>query len=145
MAADEVGDGGHVLAVQYRNPGIFDGVTIAFAARNLDSRQGLLLNRLRECLRVLVRGGRLLILETSQPEAALWRWLFHRYVAWTVQPLGRALSGSPRAYAYLAHTIPRFYRAGELDALLFSAGAARVTHIRFGGGIAALHVAEKAR
>ncbi|MCK4415014.1 MAG: ubiquinone/menaquinone biosynthesis methyltransferase [Candidatus Eisenbacteria sp.] len=135
---------GDVAHLPFRN-GTFTGVTIAFAARNLNTSRRHLEIRLRECFRVLIPGGRLINLETSQPESRLWRRLFHHYAALTVRPLARTVSGSRSGYAYLAHTIPRFYSAAELDEMLFAAGAARVTHIRLWGGIAALHIAEKAR
>jgi demethylmenaquinone methyltransferase/2-methoxy-6-polyprenyl-1,4-benzoquinol methylase len=123
----------------------FAGVTIAFAARNLNTDRDRLTARLRESFRVLAPGGRLVNLETSQPPLRLWRWMMHRYVALSVRPVGRVLSGSAGGYAYLAHTIPRFYEAQALDAVLFAAGAGRVMHLLLGGGIAAVHVAEKAR
>lgn len=118
----------------------FDAITIGFATRNLDSNRERLLRHLREFRRVLRPGGFFLNLETSQPPSALWRRLFHLYVAVTVRPIGRWVSGSD-GHAFLAHTIPRFHDGPELASLLREAGFDRVEVTRRLGGIAAVHAA----
>lgn len=118
----------------------FDAITIGFATRNLDSDRERLLKHLREFRRVLRPDGFFLNLETSQPRSWVWRRLCHLYVALTVRPIGRWVSGSG-GHAYLAHTIPRFHSGTELTALLREAGFARVEETPRLGGIAAVHVA----
>jgi len=118
----------------------FDAITIGFATRNLDGDRERLLRHLREFRRVLHPDGFFLNLETSQPPSALWRRMVHLYVALTVRPIGRWVSGSD-GHAYLAHTIPRFHDGPGLTALLREAGFARVEVTRRLGGVAAVHVA----
>ncbi|MDD5093210.1 MAG: ubiquinone/menaquinone biosynthesis methyltransferase [Dehalococcoidia bacterium] len=91
----------------------FDAVTIAFATRNLNSSRDNLLRCFAEFNRVLRPGGRLVILETSQPTSKVIRWLFHVYVRLAVRPLGWLISGSNAAYTYLSSSMRRFlYRRG---------------------------------
>lgn len=117
----------------------FDLVTISFATRNVNLSRETLLEVFREVRRVLRPTGRFVGVETSQPPNRLVRWLFHRYIGLFVRPVGQLISGSRAAYAYLAYTIPRFYTAPELSALLQEAGFAEVEVTPMLLGIAAIH------
>lgn len=121
----------------------FDLATISFAARNLNIRRDILLGYFREFCRLLVRGGSLINVETSQPSNFLLRMAFLAYVKAFVLPVGFFFSGSKPGYRYLAYTIPRFCTAGELSSLLLSAGFSRVETFPLFGGIAAIHLALK--
>ena len=122
----------------------FDVVTISFATRNLHSSREMLVRRFAEFHRVLKPGGRFVNVETSQPPSKLIRWGYHAYVKLIVQPVGRLLSGSGGGYAYLAHTIPRFYDAAGLAEVMREAGFAAVDVKLLLCGAAAVHVAHKA-
>ena len=73
--------------------GSFDRVTIAFGIRNFENRE----KGLREMLRVLRPGGKLVILELSVPENAVIRWCYNLYflhilpVNWVFSNLGDTL------------------------------------------------------
>ena len=58
----------------------FDCVGISFAFRNLTYRNPLRDRSLSEVARILKEGGRFVIVESSQPESALIRRLFHDYL-----------------------------------------------------------------
>jgi demethylmenaquinone methyltransferase / 2-methoxy-6-polyprenyl-1,4-benzoquinol methylase len=61
-----------------------------------------------------------------------------------VLPLvGRAISGSPEAYRYLATSIGSFIAEEDVRLLLASAGLESVTTRRLTGGIAGLHRGQK--
>jgi len=121
----------------------FDLITISFATRNINLSPEILTATFREFLRVLKPGGRFVNLETSQPRNPLIRGLFHLYADLVVRRVGRRLSGSRTGYAYLAASMRSFFGAGELAAILRTAGFASVSVKRLLGGAAAIHLAVK--
>jgi len=124
-------------------PESFDLVTVSFATRNLNVTQDNLLESFREFYRVLKPGGLYLNLETSQPDNRLVSFFFRLYIKVTVRSLGRLISGSDRAYSYLAETIPRFYTRAELTGLLRQSGFEHVEATRLLLGAVAIHQAGK--
>ena len=85
-------------------PGEFDGISIAFGIRNVADRD----RALAEMARVTRPGGRIAVLELSEPEGpglfgSLARFHVHTVVPW----LGALISGA-REYAYLQQSIERF-------------------------------------
>ncbi|MBD3235739.1 MAG: ubiquinone/menaquinone biosynthesis methyltransferase [Candidatus Eisenbacteria bacterium] len=123
--------------------GTFDLLTTGFGTRNLNLNRDTLTRTFAEFHRVLRPGGRFVTLETSQPRGRLLRRLVRLYVRTCVRPLGRRVSGSDAGYAYLAHTIPRFYDAEQLAGIMIAAGFRDVTYRRLLGGVAAIHLAWK--
>ena len=144
LARDPATDGrvrlieGDALALPFPDA-CFDVVTIAFGLRNLpDYDRGV-----REMARVLRPGGRLLVLEFLPPSGAA-RVLFRSYIATVLPLVGRAVSGSPEAYRYLASSIAEFVPSAEVRELLAGAGLESVATRRLTGGIAGLHRGVKA-
>jgi len=121
----------------------FDAITISFATRNINLNKDTLTRTLAEFCRVLKPGGRFVNLETSQPSSPLIRRLFHLYIKLFVKLVGGLLSGSSTGYAYLAHTIPRFYPPEELSIIMRAAGFENVTYETLLFGIAAIHQGTK--
>lgn len=117
----------------------FDLITIAFSTRNINLNRDALTQTFAEFYRVLKSGGQFINLETSQPSSRLVRQIFHTYVRLFVKPVGGLISGSYRGYAYLRHTIPRFYPPEELSDIMRQAGFENVTYRRLMFGIAAIH------
>jgi len=121
----------------------FDLVTISFATRNLNHRQDILLDNLREFWRVLKPGGRFINLETSQPSFKIFRKLLHSYARLVVKPVGFYLTGSKAGYRYLSFTIPRFYPPEEFSLLLDEAGFRLIFFRSLLFGVSAIHTAIK--
>jgi demethylmenaquinone methyltransferase/2-methoxy-6-polyprenyl-1,4-benzoquinol methylase len=116
-----------------------DVITIAFGFRNLANYA----NGLAELHRILKSGGKLAILEFSHPKSALVRAGYGFYSRFILPNVGRLISGSADAYAYLPESIRRFPRANELAEMMNRAGF-EDTHFRLlSGGIAALHTGRK--
>jgi demethylmenaquinone methyltransferase/2-methoxy-6-polyprenyl-1,4-benzoquinol methylase len=112
----------------------FDVATIAFGLRNLpDYQKGM-----NEMARVLKPGGRLAVLEFLPPSGAA-RLVFRSYIATVLPIIGRAISGSPEAYRYLASSIGEFVDAASVLALMRAAGLRDTTTRRLTGGVAGLH------
>jgi demethylmenaquinone methyltransferase / 2-methoxy-6-polyprenyl-1,4-benzoquinol methylase len=125
---------GDVLALPFED-GSFDVVTVGFGVRNVaDLRGGLV-----ELRRVLHPGGRLAILEITQPRGAL-KPFFSLWFDRIVPLLGRILPGG-KAYTYLPASVRRFPGAEDLAALIDQTGFGGTTFRLFGGSIVALHVA----
>lgn len=121
----------------------FDLITLSFGIRNLHTNREILVARLGEFHRVLKTGGRFVGVETSQPSSRVFRRLLSLYVRIVVKPVGYLLSGSKEAYAYLAHTIPRFYSGAEFRAILREAGFTLVESHGLTLGVVAVHRAVK--
>lgn len=114
----------------------FDGTTIAFGIRNVPDRiQGL-----REMARVTRPGGRIAILELSEPRGGLMAPLARFHVHTLVPWVGSLLSGA-KEYRYLQRSIEAFPPAEEFAETMRQAGLeiVEVTPLTF--GVAHLYVA----
>jgi demethylmenaquinone methyltransferase / 2-methoxy-6-polyprenyl-1,4-benzoquinol methylase len=118
----------------------FDGITVAFALRNLSSVAG----GLAEFHRVMNPGGRLAILEFSQPTVPLMRQVV-RFYYWRLLPwIGGWVSGSRSAYEYLPDSISKFPDQQVLAGMMRAAGFDEVRFENLSGGVAAIHLGRRA-
>jgi len=123
---------GDLLELPFED-GSFDAATVGFGVRNVaDLEAGL-----AELQRVLRPGGRLAILEITQPRGGL-RPFFSLWFERIVPLLGKILPGG-KAYTYLPASVRRFPGAEELAALLEQRGFEQVRFRLLGGTIVALH------
>jgi demethylmenaquinone methyltransferase/2-methoxy-6-polyprenyl-1,4-benzoquinol methylase len=116
----------------------FDRATIAFGIRNLESMP----LGLSEIRRVLKPGGRVAILEFSQPNRFWLKLPYRIYLDWLLPFVGGLLS-KKEAYRYLAESIQGFPVPEVLIRLLEEAGFRDATYTRLSCGIVALHLATK--
>ena len=113
----------------------FHCVTMAFGLRNVRDKQAAL----DSIFRVLKPGGRLLVLEFSQPVNPLLRRLYDRYSFDVLPRLGAAVAGDADSYQYLAESIRKHPGQEELKAMFDQAGFARTQYFNLSGGIVAVH------
>ena len=101
---------------------LFDAVTSAFLLRNLDDP----LAALREQIRVLKPGGRLVALDATPPPANRLRPLVNFYLGSFCPLLGGLVAGQPEAYRYLPDSIANFRRPEGLVQLFREASLQQV-------------------
>jgi len=112
----------------------FDVVTISFGLRNMAIRQVALC----EMRRVLRPGGRLFVLEFSQPYFWL-KPLYYTYLKMILPWIAAAATGDRSAYEYLGGSIEGFPGRTEMTEELLHAGFSTVSAMPLSCGIVALH------
>lgn len=115
----------------------FDAVTISFGLRNMADRH----KSLSEMRRVLRPGGRLFVLEFSQP-FAWFRPVYYAYLKYVLPSIAAVVTGDRGAYEYLCGSIEQFPGREAMSAEILRAGfkSVRATPLTF--GIVALHEAQ---
>jgi demethylmenaquinone methyltransferase/2-methoxy-6-polyprenyl-1,4-benzoquinol methylase len=114
----------------------FDVITIAFGLRNMADRH----TALSEMRRVLRPGGRLFVLEFSQPE----RWfrpLYYSYLKLVLPAIAGLVTGDRSAYEYLCGSIELFPGRDAMTKEILHAGFLSVSAKPLTFGIVALHEA----
>lgn len=117
----------------------FDAATSGFTLRNVTDVRAAL----AEIRRVVRPGGRVIVLEASQPPLLPVR-LGHRlYLHIMVPLLGRLIAGDADAYSYLRASMIRFYGAPGLADLMREVGLHNVRYKRMMFGSVAIHVGRR--
>ncbi|MSZ66175.1 MAG: demethylmenaquinone methyltransferase [Actinobacteria bacterium] len=129
---------GDALALSFKD-NEFDVTTISFGLRNTSDT----VKALRESLRVLKPGGRMVVVEFSQPTNKIFRTIYLRYLMRALPPIARKVSSNPDAYVYLAESILAWPNQSGLALLMSEAGFQRVQWKNLTFGIVAIHTGFK--
>jgi len=117
----------------------FDAATISFGLRNVnDPRRAL-----REMLRVVKPGGRLVVCEFSHPPSRLVASAYRLYSDRVLPLVARVVSSNAAAYDYLDESIRAWPDQRALAAWIREAGWTDVAHRDLTLGIVALHRARR--
>ncbi len=117
----------------------FDLYTISFGLRNTHKTS----QALREALRVVRPGGRLVIVEFSAPTWRPFRTIYTNYLMSALPWIAKKTSSNPEAYIYLAESIKAWPDQAALAAIIDEAGWSKVAITNLTGGIVAVHMAVK--
>jgi demethylmenaquinone methyltransferase / 2-methoxy-6-polyprenyl-1,4-benzoquinol methylase len=117
----------------------FDAVVSGFLMRNVvDSVAAL-----REQLRILKPGGRIVILDTTRPRRNLLSPFIWIHLHIIIPTLGTLLSGQRDAYTYLPDSTEAFLSAEELAARMTTVGFREIGYKRLMFGTIAMHWGQK--
>lgn len=117
---------------------VFDAATIAFGIRNVVDRPA----GLREMCRVLKPGGRVVILEFSNPKSRLFKALYDFYFLQILPRIGGLLSRRS-AYQYLPDSVQAFPSRDLFMQMMEEAGFRAVTHQDQTFGVATIYTGIK--
>lgn len=117
----------------------FDAITVAFGVRNFEHLE----KGLREMLRVLKPGGRLVILEFSHPKTPGIRQLYNLYLNIVAPRIGKMVSRSGEAYQYLNDSVKAFPEGIALVRILENNGYVNTRLKRLSLGICSIYTGEK--
>ena len=117
----------------------FDAVTVSFGARNFENLQ----KGLSEMARVLKPGGKIYILEFSQPTLFPFKQLYDFYFKFVLPLIGKLLSKDNAAYTYLPESVKAFPHGKELNSIIENCGYTNAKNHPLTMGIASIYTAQK--
>ena len=115
--------------------GSFDCISIAFGLRNVTDKEAALASMFR----TLKAGGKILILEFSEPHAGL-RPAYDLYSFKILPALGKLVARDADSYQYLAESIRMHPDQETLLEMMRNAGYERCRYHNLAAGVVALHV-----
>jgi demethylmenaquinone methyltransferase/2-methoxy-6-polyprenyl-1,4-benzoquinol methylase len=117
----------------------FDCITISFGLRNVTHKDAAL----KEMQRCVKPGGRVLILEFSQPVNDTFRKLYDAYSFNVIPMLGELIAKDRDSYQYLVESIRQHPPQEELKKMMLDANFDHVRYHNMTGGVVALHIGYK--
>lgn len=121
-------------ALPFRD-GVFDSASVAFGIRNVVDRE----LGLKEMCRVVRPGGRIVVLEFSQPEGTFFGGLYRFYFTKVLPAVGGAVS-ERSAYSYLPESVLAFPSPRKFADMMRNSGCASVDYRPLTFGIVTLYV-----
>lgn len=117
----------------------FDGLTVGFGVRNFENLE----KGLSEMIRVVRKGGKVVILEFSKPKRFPVKQFFGSYSKYLIPFFGKKISKDEKAYAYLPESVAAFPEGKDFENILGNLGYKNVKSRLLSGGIATIYIGEK--
>ncbi|MDZ4663525.1 MAG: bifunctional demethylmenaquinone methyltransferase/2-methoxy-6-polyprenyl-1,4-benzoquinol methylase UbiE [Bacteroidota bacterium] len=117
----------------------FDAIVVGFGVRNFENLEKGLIN----LHRVLKPGGKLVILEFSNPRNGFIRWAYNFYFNKVTPFIGRLFSKDIRAYTYLPESVKAFPDNERFTEILSKSKYTQVSYKSLCFGISAIYEAGK--
>ena len=117
----------------------FDAVMVSFGVRNFEN-----LNKgLSEIIRVLKKGGKIVVLEFSKPKTFPIKQGYHIYSKYILPVFGSLISKDKSAYHYLPESVAAFPEGNDFLNELMKVGFNESKFDKLSGGIASIYSAIK--
>jgi len=117
----------------------FDAVIVAFGVRNFEKLE----NGLKEMLRVLKPGGKLVVLEFSRPRVKIFRSLYQLYMSVVAPEVARWFSQNKKAYQYLNQSAKLFPEREAFAEILKNTGYSNTSFKPLSAGICCIYIGQK--
>jgi demethylmenaquinone methyltransferase / 2-methoxy-6-polyprenyl-1,4-benzoquinol methylase len=117
----------------------FDAVTVAFGVRNFEHLE----DGLKEMLRVLKPGGKLVVLEFSRPRIKIFRSLYNLYMGIVAPEVARWFSRNKKAYQYLNQSARLFPERQDFINILKRVGFTGTYYKPLSAGICCIYCGKK--
>lgn len=117
----------------------FDAVIVSYGVRNFENLE----KGLSEILRVLKPGGKLIVLEFSQPQKFPVKQFYNFYFRYILPVIGRIVSKDTAAYTYLPESVNIFPYGKAFTDIMEKLGYQRVQCKELTFGISSLYVGSK--
>ena len=124
---------GDALSLPFRD-NTFRAAMIAFGLRNIVKKE----QALSEMVRVIQKGGKVIILEFTFPQKGLMRRLYPIYFQRILPWVGGFISGDQGAYAYLPESVLHFTSAENYEEIMKGVGLENVGSQSLTGGVASV-------
>jgi demethylmenaquinone methyltransferase/2-methoxy-6-polyprenyl-1,4-benzoquinol methylase len=117
----------------------FDAVTVAFGVRNFENLE----KGLKEILRVLQPGGKLVILEFSRPALPVIKNIYNFYLNVIAPKVGTIISKNKNAYKYLNNSVQKFPERKDFINILNQLGYRNTLYKTLSLGICCIYCGDK--
>ena len=117
----------------------FDAVTVAFGVRNFENLE----KGLKEMLRVLKPGGKLVVLEFSKPQKGIFKWFYNLYMNKIAPGIGKFFSKDKCAYQYLNDSVQKFPEGQNFMEIMDTAGFKKTYFKTLSLGICSIYCGSK--
>lgn len=131
---------GDALSLPFRE-NTFSATMIAFGLRNIVEKEGAL----SEMVRVIKRGGRVIILEFTFPRKGWMKRIYPIYFQKVLPRVGGLISGDRGAYAYLPESVFHFASVENYEGIMRKVGLEEVSSRALTGGVASIISGTKTR